>query len=209
MSKEKSVFQTLSEIDVKQFVKSIGNGQDFIPWSICVREVSKIYPGFTWEFTQFDGLPYLPTPTGFYVECSVTINNLTRKQMRPVYTFGNKANMEPQAGDVDKAQQRALAKAIALHGFGLELWAGEDFETVEIKLEAAEDKQVREIEEYAAWKKIAVTEYESLDSPKAVQQRCTSHIRRATKMNDNKFIKEISELRDKKINELMEETNND
>jgi hypothetical protein len=110
--------------------------------------------------------------------------------------------MEPTAMDIDKAQQRALAKAIALHGFGLELWAGEDFETVELKIEAQEDKAVQEIEVYAKWKKEAVLEYQQLDSPKAVQTRCTAHIRRATKMNDKAFIKELSDIRDNRIKEL-------
>lgn len=201
----KSVFQTLSEIDVRPFVKSIGNGQDFIPWAVCVREVSKVYPSLSWDFTRFDGLPYLPTPTGFYVECEVVIEGISRKQMRPVYTFGNRANMEPTAGDIDKAQQRALAKAIALHGFGLELWAGEDFETTEARVEAQEDKKVAEIEAYSKWKKDCVKEYAELESPKAVQERCTAHIRRATKMNDKRFIAELAKLRDERINELTAE----
>lgn len=198
-----SVFETLSKIDVKSMViNKGGTGMSYIPWSVCVREVSKVYPDFTWEFTQFEGLPFLATVTGFYVECSVTINGITRKQMRPVMDFKNKAMMEPTAMDIDKAQQRALAKAIALHGFGLELWAGEDFETVELKIEAQEDKAVQEIEVYAKWKKEAVLEYQQLDSPKAVQTRCTAHIRRATKMNDKAFIKELSDIRDNRIKEL-------
>jgi len=199
----KSVFQTLSEIDVKQMTKQKGK-MAYIPWSVCVREISKIYSDFTWEFTKFDGLPFLATVTGFYVECSVTIKGITRKQMRPVMDFTNRAMMEPSAMDIDKAQQRALAKAIALHGFGLDLWAGEDFDTVEIRTEAQEDKKVAEIEAYSKWKKECVLEYSKHDSPKAVQTLCTTHIRKATKMKDNKFIKELSEIRDNRIKELTE-----
>ena len=201
----KSVFETLSAIDVKQFVKNIGNGQNFIPWSICVREVSKVYPDFTWEFTNFDGLPYLPTPTGFYVECAVTISGLTRKQMRPVYTFGNKANLEPHAGDIDKAQQRALAKAIALHGFGLELWAGEDYEMVEIRQDEQVNKEVQEAEDYAKWKAVALTEYSELTTVKAITARHTAHVRRATRINDKHGIKAFTDAKNNRIEEIKEQ----
>ena len=202
---EKSVFETLSAIDVSQFVRNIGNGQNFIPWSICVREVSKHYPGFTWEFTQFDGLPYLPTPTGFYVECAVNINGLIRKQMRPVYTFGNKANLEPQAGDIDKAQQRALAKAIALHGFGLELWAGEDYEMVEIRQDEKVEREVQEAEDDANWKKVALTEYADLTTVKAITSRHTLHVRRATKVGDKQGIKQFTDAKNARIEQLKEQ----
>ncbi len=204
MSENKSVFQTLSAIDTSKLTKPKGK-LDYIPWSVAVREVSKRYPDFSWEFTMFDGLPFLATVTGFYVECCVTINGVSRKQMRPVMDFTNRAMMEPTAMDIDKAQQRALTKAIALHGFGLELWAGEDYDTTELKIEAQEDKAVKDIEEYSAWKKIAVAEYMELDSPKAVQTRCTAHIRRATKMNDKAFISELAKIRDNRIKELMGE----
>lgn len=203
---DKSVFQTLSEIDVRPYVKSIGNGQDFIPWSICVREVSKVYPDFTWEFTSFDGLPFLATTTGFYVECSVTIDGITRKQMRPVYNFGNRANMEPQAGDIDKAQQRALAKAIALHGFGLELWAGEDFEVAEARQEQREKAVIETSEK---WKNETLpsmlAEYESLTTVHAVTTLNAKHTREAMKIGDKGAVKALANAKDNRIKTISEQ----
>jgi hypothetical protein len=44
----------------------------------------------------------------------------------PVLNHQNKAISNPNAMDVNTAMQRCLAKAIALHGIGLYIYAGED-----------------------------------------------------------------------------------
>jgi hypothetical protein len=44
----------------------------------------------------------------------------------PVMDYRNKAIPNPDAFAVNTAMQRALAKAIALHGIGLYIYAGED-----------------------------------------------------------------------------------
>lgn len=211
---DKSVFETLSEIDVKPFVKGFGNNNlSYIPWSVCVREISKRYPNFTWEFTKFDGMPYLATPTGFYVECSVVIEGLERKQMRPVYSFGNNANMEPRAGDIDKAQQRALAKCIALHGFGLELWAGEDADAAELRFAAQEEKHAesvkKQIDQAEKWKNETLpgmlAEYATFTTAKAVSTANTEHTRKAKAIGDNSAIKALAKAKEARIEEIKEQ----
>lgn len=210
----KSVFETLSEIDVRPFVREFGkNNLSYIPWSVCVREIAKRYPDFTWEFTKFDGVPYLATPTGFYVECSVTINNLERKQMRPVYAFGNQAHMEPSAGDIDKAQQRTLAKCIALHGFGLDLWAGEDADVAELRFAAQEEKQAehvkKQIEQAEQWKNETLpsmlAEYANFTTTKAVITANTEHTRKANAIGDKGAIKALAQAKENRIEELKEQ----
>lgn len=126
MSNE-SVFKKLSEIDISSMVRQKGQFW-YMPWSNAVREVAKNYPDFYWDFTTYGehGLPYLKTDLGYFVECSVVIEGKCRKQMMPVLDFKNQTNMSPKANDINKAQMRALAKAISLHGLGLDLWAGED-----------------------------------------------------------------------------------
>jgi hypothetical protein len=49
----------------------------------------------------------------------------------PVLNHQNKAISNPNAMDVNTAMQRCLAKAIALHGIGLYIYAGEDIPTEE------------------------------------------------------------------------------
>lgn len=119
------VFEVLNNVDVSALTKKKGNF-DYLSWSNAVREASKLFPEMSWEFTKWDYLPYLKTDVGYFVECTVTINNSVRTQMMAVLDFKNQTAMSPKANDINKSQMRALTKAIALHGLGLDLWAGED-----------------------------------------------------------------------------------
>jgi len=80
----------------------------------------------TWEMTKWDSLPFLKTELGYFVECSVLIQGINKTQMMPVLDFKNQTASTPTANDINKSQMRALTKAIALHGLGIDLWAGED-----------------------------------------------------------------------------------
>ena len=119
------VFEVLNNVDVSALTKKKGNF-DYLSWSNAVREASKLFPEMTWEFTKWDYLPFLKTEVGYFVECTVTINGLNKTQMMAVLDFKNQTATAPKANDINKSQMRALTKAIALHGLGIDLWAGED-----------------------------------------------------------------------------------
>ena len=119
------VFEVLNNVDVSALTKKKGNF-DYLSWSNAVREASKLFPEMTWEFTKWDCLPFLKTEVGYFVECTVTINGLSKTQMMAVLDFKNQTATAPKANDINKSQMRALTKAIALHGLGIDLWAGED-----------------------------------------------------------------------------------
>lgn len=119
------VFKILNNVDVSQLTAKKGNF-DYLSWSNAVREASKLFPEMTWEMTKWDSLPYLKTEVGYFVECSVTICGIIKTQMMPVLDFKNQTANAPKANDINKSQMRALTKAIALHGLGIDLWAGED-----------------------------------------------------------------------------------
>lgn len=125
MSDEQSIFSILNKVDVKPLTKKKGKF-DYLSWANAVRESSKIFPDMNWDFTEWNGLPFLETKLGYFVECAVTIKGVTKKQMMPVLDFKNQTNKSPTAMDINKCQMRALTKALALHGLGLDLWAGED-----------------------------------------------------------------------------------
>lgn len=118
-------FKTLNNVDISQLTKQKGKFW-YLSWSNAVREASKIFPDLMWEMTKWGDLPYLKTELGYFVECAVTISGVSKTQMMAVLDFKNQTNMSPTANDINKAQMRALTKAIALHGLGLDLWAGED-----------------------------------------------------------------------------------
>lgn len=98
----------------------------YLSWSNAVREATKLFPEMTWKMTKWNDLPYLKTDLGYFVECTVTISGLAKTQMMPVLDFKNQTATAPKANDINKSQMRALTKAIALHGLGIDLWAGED-----------------------------------------------------------------------------------
>lgn len=127
MNNEKSIFDTLSAIDIKN--KTAKKGQfDYLPWAAAWREVVKKYPKAQFDNTWFDGKPFLKMDEGYFVQGEMTIDGLTHKQLMPVLDFKNKALMSPDVMDINKAIARALVKCAAKFGLGLDLWAGEDID---------------------------------------------------------------------------------
>ena len=55
-----------------------------------------------------------------------TVDDVTLSQIHPVLDKRNKVIQEPNAFDINTSIQRCLVKAIALHGLGLGVYAGED-----------------------------------------------------------------------------------
>ena len=120
-----SVFQKLKDVDISKLAEQKGKF-DYLSWAHAVREMLKVFPEATWEVHEYDGMPYMETITGYYVKVSVTIDNITRTQIHPVLDNKNKTIEKPNAFQINTSIQRCLAKAIALHGLGLVLFAGED-----------------------------------------------------------------------------------
>jgi hypothetical protein len=130
MSKERSVFETLEAIDVLPNVKVIklktGPELSYLSWSDAITFLLRAYPDATWEVLKDETRPYFKTDCGVFVEVAVTINGLTRKQVHPVMDQNHNAIPEPNARQIGDSIARALAKAIALHGLGLNVYRGED-----------------------------------------------------------------------------------
>lgn len=124
MSKENS-FDVLASVNVEDYVRG-KNGFRYLSWANAVNELLKRFPTAIWEHREWDGIPYLSTGAGCFVEVSVIIGDITRKQLHPILDFRNKPVLKPDAFQVNSSIQRALAKAISLHGLGLYIYQGED-----------------------------------------------------------------------------------
>ena len=61
-----------------------------------------------------------------FVEVAVTVQGITLSQIHPVLDSRNRPLTAPNAFDINTSIQRCLVKAIALHGLGLYIYAGED-----------------------------------------------------------------------------------
>ena len=100
---------------------------NYISWAYAVRELKKIHPSATWTVHEYgEGFPFIKTECGFFVKVTVTINGIDATQIHPVLDHKIKTINSPDAFQINTSIQRCLAKAIALHGFGLHIFVGED-----------------------------------------------------------------------------------
>jgi hypothetical protein len=118
-------FAHMNGINVSEHVEKKGQFS-YLSWPYAVAQLRLIDPEATWDVRRFDGLPYLKTETGFFVEVAVTIQGITLSQLHPVLDSRNKPLSAPTVFDINTSIQRCLVKAIALHGLGLYIYAGED-----------------------------------------------------------------------------------
>ena len=125
-----SLFEKLNKVDVNKHKKKKGQF-DYLSWPLAIQELLKVCPDAEWEVHEYqneDGLtaPYMTTNAGCFVRVSVTCDEITRSQVHPVTDNRNQTIAQPTAQDINTSIQRCLAKAIALHGLGLYIFAGED-----------------------------------------------------------------------------------
>ena len=124
-----SVFDKLNEINVNDYTEKKGNFT-YLSWAWAVRELLKVSPEATWSIHEWgvegNKQPYMQTQAGCFVQVTVTVNNVDITQVHPVLDHRNKTVEDPDAFQINTSIQRCLAKAIALHGLGLYIYAGED-----------------------------------------------------------------------------------
>tara|TARA_R100000808_G_scaffold16159_2_gene36668 strand:+ start:821 stop:1531 length:711 start_codon:yes stop_codon:yes gene_type:complete len=127
--KKKSVFETLSSIDVSGHTEQKGRFT-YLSWAWAVSVLLKHFPESIWEVHEW-GLegnrqPYSQSQAGAFVQVTVTVDGVSRTQVHPVLDNKNETIYEPNSFQVNTSIMRCLAKAIALHGLGLYIYAGED-----------------------------------------------------------------------------------
>ncbi len=150
-----SSFVTLSRVDVSNCIEKKGQFS-YLSWAFAVSQLRQVEPTATWEVLRFNGLPYLQTELGYFVEVSVTVQGITLSQIHPVLDARNKPIAKPTAFEINTSIQRCLVKAIALHGLGLQLYAGEDLPLI-VEDHSAEDSAM-----LAKYREAALSGLESL-----------------------------------------------
>lgn len=118
-------FSRLNAINVTDHLERKG-GFSYLSWPYAVSQLRLADPSATWEVCRFDGKPYLLCEAGVFVEVAVTVQGITLSQIHPVLDSRNRPIASPTAFDINTSIQRCLVKAIALHGLGLYVYAGED-----------------------------------------------------------------------------------
>lgn len=118
-------FSQLAAVNVGEHIERKGQFS-YLSWPFAVAQLRQFDETATWEVRRFDGLPYLATDCGTFVEVAVTVRGVTLSQIHPVLDARNKPLPAPSVFDINTSIQRCLVKAIALHGLGLYIYAGED-----------------------------------------------------------------------------------
>lgn len=120
----------LLALDVKDYVEK-KNGLTYLSWAHAWAEALKADPAATFHvdtFQRADGvtMPYMEVNGTGMVWVRVTIFGKEMSCFLPVMDHRNKPIQNPDAFQVNTAIMRCMTKALALHGLGLHIYAGED-----------------------------------------------------------------------------------
>lgn len=122
------VFNTLNAINVNDRTEK-KNGLTYLSWAWAWGEVKKRYPdAFYTIYENENHWNYHTDGRTCWVKTGVTIEGIELIEYLPVMDFKNRSIPldNVTSFDVNKAIQRSLTKAIARHGLGLYIYAGED-----------------------------------------------------------------------------------
>ena len=113
-------FVQLAQINVNEHVEKKAN-LAYLSWAWAVDQLMRADPLANWEFGE-------PRMFGesMMVYCTVTAFGKPITMHLPVMDHRNQAIKNPDAFAVNKNMMRCLVKAIACHGLGLYIYAGED-----------------------------------------------------------------------------------
>lgn len=148
---DKTVWETLNNIDVTPYIKKKGK-LDYLPWSIAMGLVKPYYPDVSYTLYKDErGCLYHTDGKTCWVEVGVTIQGQECIEYLPIMNYVNKAITvdEVTSMDANKAIKRATVKALAQHGLGIKLYSHEDLPTEPtepkkpIKITAEQSKQIR------------------------------------------------------------------
>lgn len=134
MANAKSSFETLSNINVNDKVEK-KNGLSYLSWAWAWQVVKKHYPQSTYTiYENTDGFNYHHDGMTAWVKTGVTIEGIEHIEYLPIMDYRNKSIplTDLTSFHVNSSIQRSLTKAIARHGLGLYIYAGEDIPSDEV-----------------------------------------------------------------------------
>ena len=149
MGEKSSYFVELNNINVSDKTEK-KNGLTYLSWSMAWQELKKHFPDSTYTvYENAHGWNYHTDGRTGWVKTGVMVNGIEHIEYLPIMDFKNKSiPLEKITSyDVNKAIQRSLTKAVARHGLGLYIYAGEDLPEEEQKEQQEKKEQEAKAEE--------------------------------------------------------------
>lgn len=126
-------FTELNSINVQDKIEKKGS-LSYLSWAYAWAEVKKLHPDAAYTiYENTEGWNYHTDGRTCWVKTGVTVNGIEHIEYLPVMDYKNNSiPLEKVTSfDVNKAIQRSLTKAVARHGLGLYIYAGEDLPEAE------------------------------------------------------------------------------
>ena len=132
--KTKSVFETLNAINLNELKEDKGK-MTYLSWAYAWGEVKKLYPDMTSTvYENTEGLNYHHDGKTAWVKTGITIEGQEHIEYLPIMDNRNASIPLERINstEVNKSIQRSMTKAIARHGLGFYIYAGEDLPETEV-----------------------------------------------------------------------------
>jgi len=163
-----NTFKTLNKINVNENTESITTSKGvkltYLSWAWAWTELKKAYPDATsCVYENADGWNYHTDGRTAWVKTGVTIDGLEHIEYLPVLDYRNQAIPLDKltSMQVNTSIQRSTTKAIARHGLGLYIYAGEDLPDIPVWKDGERDTYEAEIKKSIVGKK-GETDYENV-----------------------------------------------
>ena len=195
MEKKQSVFEVLSAINVNEHTEK-KNGLTYLSWAWAWSEVKKHYPDATYcIYENANGLNYHTDGRTCWVKTGVTIDGMEHIEYLPVMDYRNASIMVDKVTsfDVNKAIQRSLTKAVARHGLGLYIYAGEDLPEGDSQA-TGKNKAMKNKDEYEDILGAAVLDIEAANDVEELKSVYFKY--EAQLKNDSRFMNAVSKRKE-------------
>ena len=168
----KSVWEVLSRIDCSKYVEKKGRF-NYLSWSWAWGILKEHYPKANFEYIKTEnGKTAFKDEEGYaFVRVAVTVEDETVEEDLAVMDNNNNDIQNPKPTQINNSLKRCLVKAMAFHGLGINVYAGEDllmFDTDEVEVaiarQAKECATARQTARVMAEKKITEKQRKALEA---------------------------------------------
>ena len=142
-----SVFGKLAAVNCNEHIEKKNNGKvelSYLSWAWAWHYIKSRFPNaFYTIYERPDGVPYWTDGRTAWVKTGVTIEGQEHIEYLPIMDYRNLSIPLDKitSMDMNKAIQRSLTKALARHGLGLYIYAGEDIPLSEAEAKELEKEQ--------------------------------------------------------------------